>query len=178
MATQKQQQLADKKKKTQKQQQLAHSNKCGRKLQNRTRKNEDKLKRDEPKRNETSTTPTNNLQGPQPWKGETVGGNEQNGRDLNSSVYECSPHSTIKSGMRAPTSIHGLPPPHSKSKKNLGYNSYLLMVGGRPISLHCSGSKEHVTCPFTAKSSPSIPQPLCASFPGLIFTDFTLMYST
>lgn len=53
------------------------------------------------------------------------------------------------------------------------FNSHLHCWAGRPISLHWSGSKEHIICPLTWRSSPSIPQPLWVVKPGLIFTDFT-----
>lgn len=55
-----------------------------------------------------------------------------------------------------------------KNWKELGYH-----IRKRPTSLHCSGSKEEITCPLSGKSSPSIPHPLWVCFPGFILTDFT-----
>lgn len=50
---------------------------------------------------------------------------------------------------------------------------FTLLLGGRPMSLRWSGSKDEHTCPETRKSSPSIPQPLCVLFPGFSLTDLT-----
>lgn len=61
----------------------------------------------------------------------------------------------------------------SKNSKRRHIFFYTWWPGKRPISLHCSGSKEEITCSLRGKSSPSMPQPLWVCFPGLIFTDFT-----
>jgi hypothetical protein len=61
----------------------------------------------------------------------------------------------------------------SKKCRARPHDCYMGWFGDRPMSLHCSGSKEDITCPLSWKSSPSIPQPLCVCFPAFIFTDFT-----
>ena len=61
----------------------------------------------------------------------------------------------------------------SKKCRSRPHDCYMGWFGDRPMSLHCSGSKEDITCPLSWKSSPSIPQPLCVCFPAFIFTDFT-----
>lgn len=54
-----------------------------------------------------------------------------------------------------------------------GYGRCTWWLGDRPISRHCSGSNEEMTCPLTGNNSPSIPHPLRECFPGFIFTTFT-----
>ena len=59
------------------------------------------------------------------------------------------------------------------NSKNRSHGYYTRRRGNRPISLHCSGSKDDTTCPLRGKSSPSMPQALCVCFSALILTDFT-----
>lgn len=66
------------------------------------------------------------------------------------------------------TRYMSFPEPIKELKRTHSYH-----IRKRPISLHCSGSKEEITCPLSGKSSPSIPHPLCVCFPGFILTDFT-----